>query len=295
MKRVLVAGASGYAGKYLIKALKEKGYWVRALVRNREKLWKRGSYLEPAVGAEVDEILVVDLTNPHHLQYVCHNIDVVYSTLGMTTPQAGFTHEKIDYQANKNLLQAALAYSVSKFVFLSFYKKNLPEDLPALISREKFVNELQHARITSCVVRPNSFFSNMTPFLQMAQQGRIYLPSNTPTPLNPIHGRDLAKTLLKAMIAKEKEIALGGPETFRFEDIAQLAFKTLEKDPKITRLPQWSTDLASNLLKPFSPRASHLLELTTSALADVGVAPSKGKETLEQFFKDYAQSPFFKE
>lgn len=31
--RVLVAGATGYLGRYVIQAFKERGYWVRALSR----------------------------------------------------------------------------------------------------------------------------------------------------------------------------------------------------------------------------------------------------------------------
>ena len=32
-KRVLVAGATGYLGKYLVKELKKRGFWVRVLIR----------------------------------------------------------------------------------------------------------------------------------------------------------------------------------------------------------------------------------------------------------------------
>ncbi|MDX2381840.1 MAG: NmrA family NAD(P)-binding protein, partial [Acidimicrobiia bacterium] len=31
--RVLVAGATGYLGKFVVQAFKERGYWVRALTR----------------------------------------------------------------------------------------------------------------------------------------------------------------------------------------------------------------------------------------------------------------------
>ena len=30
-KRVVIAGATGYLGKYAVKAFKERGYWVRVL------------------------------------------------------------------------------------------------------------------------------------------------------------------------------------------------------------------------------------------------------------------------
>ena len=37
-KRVLVAGATGYLGKFAVKAFKERGYSVRALTRSEERL-----------------------------------------------------------------------------------------------------------------------------------------------------------------------------------------------------------------------------------------------------------------
>ena len=37
-KRVVIAGATGYLGKYAVKAFKERGYWVRVLTRSRERL-----------------------------------------------------------------------------------------------------------------------------------------------------------------------------------------------------------------------------------------------------------------
>ncbi len=35
--KVLVAGATGYLGKYLVKKLKNQGYWVRVLVRKESQ------------------------------------------------------------------------------------------------------------------------------------------------------------------------------------------------------------------------------------------------------------------
>ncbi len=37
-KRVLVAGATGYLGRFAVKAFKERGYSVRALTRSEERL-----------------------------------------------------------------------------------------------------------------------------------------------------------------------------------------------------------------------------------------------------------------
>ena len=38
MKKVLIAGATGYLGRYLIEETKKQGYWVKALARKANKL-----------------------------------------------------------------------------------------------------------------------------------------------------------------------------------------------------------------------------------------------------------------
>ncbi|UCD30915.1 MAG: NmrA family NAD(P)-binding protein [Desulfobacterales bacterium] len=37
-QRVLVAGATGYLGRFIVKELNWQGYWVRALIRNSRKI-----------------------------------------------------------------------------------------------------------------------------------------------------------------------------------------------------------------------------------------------------------------
>ncbi|NMW19600.1 MAG: NmrA family NAD(P)-binding protein, partial [Chlorobiaceae bacterium] len=48
-KKVLITGASGYLGRYAVKEFKDRGYYVRALVRNPEKIKTAGLHGEPAV------------------------------------------------------------------------------------------------------------------------------------------------------------------------------------------------------------------------------------------------------
>ncbi len=46
MKRVLVAGATGYLGRYVVKEFKKQGFWVRGLARNEKKLEKLNEYID---------------------------------------------------------------------------------------------------------------------------------------------------------------------------------------------------------------------------------------------------------
>ena len=47
--RVVVAGATGYLGKYAVRAFKRRGYWVRALTRSAERLAAPGPFSAPGI------------------------------------------------------------------------------------------------------------------------------------------------------------------------------------------------------------------------------------------------------
>ena len=64
MRKVLVAGSTGYLGKFVVREFKERGYWVRALTRNSEKLEQTGPFLEPSVLGKIDDIFIGEVTKP---------------------------------------------------------------------------------------------------------------------------------------------------------------------------------------------------------------------------------------
>jgi uncharacterized protein YbjT (DUF2867 family) len=112
MKKVLVAGATGYLGRYLIRELKDEGYKVTALARNPKKL----DDLRDAI----DEIHEVEVTQAETLKNICDGIDVVISSIGITRQKDDMTYMDVDYQANVNVLQEAIGSRV-KNSFISPY------------------------------------------------------------------------------------------------------------------------------------------------------------------------------
>jgi len=84
MKRVLVAGATGYLGRYMVKEFKKQGYWVRALTRSSDKLEDLRDY--------VDEAFVGEVTDPASLAGVCAGIDTVFSSIGITKQKDNLTY-----------------------------------------------------------------------------------------------------------------------------------------------------------------------------------------------------------
>jgi len=201
VKNALVAGATGYLGKYVVKEFKEQGYWVRALARKQSlhKLEETGPFLEPPARDYIDEVFVGEVTKPETLHGLCDDIDVIFSSIGITRQRDGVSLMDVDYQGNRNILDAALKASVSKFIFISVFNAHLLEQKVGVVNpRELFVKDLVASGLDYAVIRPTGFFSDMSEVLRRASSGRVYLVGDGEKRINPIHGADLAKVCVDA-------------------------------------------------------------------------------------------------
>jgi uncharacterized protein YbjT (DUF2867 family) len=278
MKRVLVAGATGYLGGFVAKELKSRGYFVRALVRSSKKL--------DGLWDSTDEIIEAQITQPETLEQVCDGIDVVFSSIGITRQKDGLTFKDVDYQGNKNLLDVAVEAGVKKFVYVSVFNGPNLLHLNIVKAHEEFVEELKSSGIEYAVLRPTGYFSDMGEFLEMAKKGRVYLIGGGFNRVNPIHGADLAVACVDAVEGNEKEIDVGGPEILSYREIAELAFEVLQKPAKVSRVPEWLMWSAVRLVRLFNRHQAGLLAFfTTMATADV-VAPTTGTHLLKTHFAE---------
>ena len=230
MKRVLVAGATGYLGRFVVKAFKARGYWVRALGRSAEKL--------DSIKEHADDLFIGEVTDPESLTGACDGIDIVFSSVGITRQKDGLTYRDVDFDGNMNLLMLAEACGVSKFVYAHVLGSEWMQHVALVQAKQAFVDELEYAKIDHTIVCPTGFFSDMEEFLEMARSGRVYLFGDGSNRMNPIHGIDLAEVCVDAAESQEQLIEVGGPEVFTYRQIAELAFDVLDQPPKITSVPR---------------------------------------------------------
>ncbi|MGB5721370.1 MAG: SDR family oxidoreductase [Woeseiaceae bacterium] len=230
MKKILVAGATGYLGQFVIKALKARGYWVRALGRSASKLALVEDY--------ADELFIGEVTDPDSLTGLCDGIDVVISSVGITRQKDGLTYNDVDYQGNRTLLTTAEGSGVSKFVYVHVLNAEKLQHVAMIQAKQAFVDELKQSALDHTVICPTGFFSDMEEFHSMARSGRVYLFGDGSNRINPIHGADLAEVCADALESREQQLDVGGPEVFTYREIAELAFDVLEKPKKITCLPK---------------------------------------------------------
>ena len=277
MKKVIVAGATGYLGKYLLMELKTQGYEVIALVRNASKL----------DGLDVDRIVEAEVTNPLTLKGKFDGVDSIISTVGITRQKDGLTYMDVDYQANLNLLREAEHAGVQKFIYVSALNGDQLTHLKMCHAKEKFVSELQSSKLDSCIVRPNGFFSDMTEFLKMAKKGTVNLFGDGNYRTNPIHGADLAKVCVDVIESSDKTIEVGGPEVLTHNEIAELAFNAVNKEQRIKYMPDWMRKTILGLTRTFTSSKTYgPMEFFFTVLAMDMVAPKYGTHTLSEYYAE---------
>jgi uncharacterized protein YbjT (DUF2867 family) len=285
MKKVLVAGATGYLGRYAVQEFKNRGYWVRALVRNPDKVKQPGPWFAPSIDNLADEIFIGDATKPETLTGVCDGLDFVFSSLGMIKPDFVHSNFDVDYQGNMNILTLALKANVRKFVYVSVFDAHRMMNIPNVQAHEKFVRELQAAKIESAIIRPNGFFSEIGQFVARAKRGYMIWVGDGYQRQNPIHGADLAKVCVDAMEGTEKEVEVGGPEVFTYHEMVDLAIEIAGTKPVLIPLPFWLVDGLAAVTGIFNPDVRDVaLFATTLSKIDI-VSPKYGTHRLRDFFE----------
>lgn len=109
--KALVAGSTGKTGSHIVKLLLEKGIEVRALVRNLDKA--------NSVLPETVEKVIGDVMNRESLTTVLAGCDVLLSATGAEPSFDPTGPYKVDYEGNKNLVDAAKAAGIDQFVMVS--------------------------------------------------------------------------------------------------------------------------------------------------------------------------------
>ncbi len=274
---VLLAGATGYLGRCLLEVLLEEKNQVIALVRNPDKL--------KTINENYLEIKQAEVTNPETLRDICKGIDTVISTVGITRQKDGLTYMDVDYKANMNLLEEAKKAGVNHFVYVSAIDGDKYRNLKIFEAKEKFVDALKSSGLNYTIVRPNGFFSDMKDFLQMAKSGRVYVFGSGNEKFNPIHGDDLARTIVNSLDDRLKELTIGGPDVLSLNDIGNLALTALNKPVKIVHLPDWSRKLTIWCLRTFtSVKTYGPIEFFLILMAEDHIAPTYGEHRLKDFY-----------
>jgi len=286
-KRIVVAGATGYLGKFAVRAFKEQGYFVRVLTRDEQRLYEPGPFTAPALSKEdFDEVFVGEITKPETLAGLMDGIDWVFSSIGISRQRDMLTFEQVDYQCNKNLIDLAEASGVNGFTYVSMQGAENIMQLAITQAHEKVVTALAQSKLEYRIVRPCGYFSDMGALYDMAKKGRAYLVGEGSNKMSPIHGADLAQVCVDSTEGDELEVEAGGPDIMTQREAAELAFEVVGNPAKFTVIPMWLARGLVKVIALLSKQFGDLAEFIVTAGEIDGVGPPRGATTLRSYFED---------
>ncbi|PRW56400.1 divinyl chlorophyllide a 8-vinyl- chloroplastic [Chlorella sorokiniana] len=309
--RVLVVGATGYIGKFVVKELVKRGYNVVAFARERSGIGGKQSAEDVRAEFPGADVRFGDVMSMESLSREAFKepVDVVVSCLASRTGGIKDSWD-IDYQATLNAMEAGRKQGASHFVLLSAIcvQKPLLEFQRAKLA---FEEKLQKAGdITYSIVRPTAFFKSLAGQVDLVKEGKPYVMfgDGTLAACKPISEQDLAAFIADCVQQEDKVnqvLPIGGPgKAMTAKDQADLLFGILGKKPYYFPVPVALMDGIIgllDLLAKFFPGLKDGAEFgkigkyyavesmllwdpeTQQYLPDA--TPSYGKDTLEDFFR----------
>ena len=288
MASVLVAGATGYLGRYVVAELHNRGHLIRAVARDRDRARRQGPWGSPSLDGLVDEWALGSVTDPRFTRDLAADVEHVVSALGVTRQKAD--PWQIDNLANLAILNSALKHAGS-FTYINALGG---DRCPARLTRAKsaFSQTLSVAEISSQIINPPAYFSDMMEVLAMARRGLVTVLRPTAR-INPIHGADLAAYVVDRMEeGRTGTWDVGGPDVLSWRELAHLAFDAVGKRSHVLTVPAWALPPALRLTGLFSPRLADTARFMAWNMTRDCVAPTTGTHHLADFYAVHAhESP----
>ncbi|PJZ48814.1 SDR family oxidoreductase [Leptospira saintgironsiae] len=282
MKRILVLGATGGLGRFVVQELKKKGYWIRVVSRSNVKL--------KAISGLFDESVIGDILDRKSIEPAVNGIDAVISCAGASLNLKDFrdkrTFEEINLRGNLNILEAAVRAKISKFVYISFLRVEGIQETEYIKSHDRFSQAVIESGIDYTIVRPTAFFSILLEFLHLAKKGIGFVIGSGKPKINPIHEKDVANAVVEALTSDLKEINIGGPDIFTRDEITELALRISGINKKPFHIPIFFNRIFVQLIRPINPRIFQFMQFGNLVHTLDIIGPKYGTLKLEDYFKE---------
>jgi len=238
---ILVTGAAGYLGSHIVKRLADEGQAVRALVRNRAWAEAEGRLANLKI-----EWIEGDVTKPETLAAAMQGVDAVIHTVAIAIEKGGRTYEAINHQGTVNVVDAAKAAGVRRFINVCQLGADSKLPYRFLASKGKAQEYVAASGLAWTAFRPSVIwgpedeFANT--FAKLVPISPLIYPiiGNGQAKFQPVWVEDLVTAIVKSVddpATVNQDLELGGPEVLTIAEIEQRTLQAIGARRGMIRMP----------------------------------------------------------
>lgn len=265
---ILITGGAGFVGSHIVKRLFDAGHPVRVLVRSPARAIVEGRLEDLQI-----EQIVGDVTRPKSLPPAMEGARAVIHTAAIAIEKSGLSYEEVNYQGTLNLLSAAEAAGVRRFINLSQVGADPDTPYRFLASKGAAQAAVAESGLDWTAFRPSviwgpedefaNTFARLVPFSPI-----IYpIVGGEDSRFQPVWVEDVVTAVVRSLEDRAtvgKEFELGGPEILTLEQIERRVLQAVQARRIMLPFPMPLLRVIVRLMElamPSPPVTRSLLEL----------------------------------
>jgi NADH dehydrogenase len=179
------------------------------------------------------QVVLGDLKQRSSLGPVCEGVDIVITTASAGERGGEDTVQTVDWEGNRNLIDAARTAGVKQFIYVSVAFADANSPVPIWQAKGKTEDYLRESGLPYTMIAPNGFMEALIPLV-------VGVPATMGQPVTLVgEGRrrhsfismgDVAAFVLAAMdhpAALNQKLIIGGPEPISFRDAVAIYERVL--------------------------------------------------------------------
>ena len=253
---ILVAGGTGHLGIELVPLLTARGIPVRVVTRDPGRARQR-------LG-EAPQFAKGDARSPHTLEAALKGVDAVVSAMTGFGPGAPGPRA-VDYEGNLNLIRAAEAAGVRRFVLVSIHGATADHAMELWRMKHRAEEALRASRLDWVIVRPNAFMELWAEIVggPIFKDGKATVFGRGDNPINFNSAKDVARFIDVALFdpgLSRTILSVGGPENLTLNQLVGQIEQAAGRKAAVKHVPVPMMRLMSLVMRPLKPDVAAMIQ-----------------------------------
>ena len=304
-KLVTIFGGSGFVGRYVVRALANRGYNIRVAVRRPDL----AGHVKPLGNVGQVQLTQANLRFPASVQAAARGSDVVINLVGILQESGRQKFDAVQAIGARTVAEAAKSAG-ARLIHMSAIGADAESASGYGETKGEGEIAVHDVLKKTIIFRPSIVFGQEDDFFnRFGKMSRLSpalpLVGGGETKFQPVYVGDVAEAIAKAVdgeLAEGKIYELGGPEQLSFRECLQLLLAETGRDRMLVPLPWFMATVIGTLVGwlPGAPITADQVEMLKSdnvvsdkaskekrTLSGIGITPTPLSAILPSYLVQY--------